>query len=196
MGLNGRTNMIEVEIKAKVKSFQKIKAILTRKGAKLIESVKQLDIIFGHPKFLDSENKVIEGGLIARIRQENNQKVLEFKEISRKKGGIELKFEIGDIKTIEDFLNKLDFKEAFTVEKIRETYSYKEFTICLDTVKGLGKFIEIEKIVRSPKQKEATRKGCLQLLGEIAIGCQEEKRKYGDLIQDRINRAKRHKGRK
>jgi len=180
--------MIEVEIKARVNDFNNIKETLDEKGAKFIKSVDQTDKIFGLSKFLDSENKVVEGGIIARIREKEGKKILEFKEISRQKGGIELKFEISDIDSIKKFLSKLDFKEAFTVKKTRELYSYKNFTICLDIVYQLGKYIEIEKMVVTLDEKEKTRDDCLNLLKELAPISEIENRKYGDIIQEMINK--------
>jgi len=179
--------MIEVEVKARINGFESIKKALSEKGAQFIKSSDEIDIIFGIPKHLDSDHKVIEGGIIARIRQKDGKKILEFKEISREKGGVELKCEIGDIELIKKFLGKLDFEQAFTIKKLRETYSYNSFVICLDDVAQLGTFIEIEKIVNSPDEKDAARKACFELLNELLPNAEIENKKYGDLMQDIIN---------
>ncbi len=178
---------IEVEIKAKVNDFTEIKKTLDEIGANFIKSETQIDKIFGAAKFLDSEHKIIEGGIVARIREVDSKKTLEFKEILREKGGIELSCGVPSIELAEKILKKLDFEEAFTIEKSRESYLYKDFTVCLDKVEQLGNFIEIEKLINDESKADEARKECLDLLEIMAPGSKIENRKYGDLMQDIIN---------
>ncbi len=76
--------MIEVEIRSKINNIRKTKKSLQKIKAKFIKKERQIDKIFGAEKFLDSENKITEGGIVARIRQVNGTIRLEFKEILRK----------------------------------------------------------------------------------------------------------------
>jgi len=180
---------LEVEIRAKVNDFTEIKKALEKIRADFIKSETQTDRVFGASKFLDSDNMIIEGGLSARIREVDGKRTLEFKEILREKGGMELSCEVSSSELAEELLKKLDFEEAFTIKKLRESYSYKDFTICLDRLEQLGNFIEIEKIT-SPDKMEKEKKECLNLLNTIAPGAKIETRKYGDLIQELINQKK------
>ena len=182
---------IEVEIRAKVNAFTEIKKALNKTGAGFIKTEKQIDRIFGAAKFLDSNNMMIEGGIVARIREVDDKKTLEFKEISREKGGIELNCQVANVELAEKLLKKFDFEEAFAIKKSRESYSYKEFIICLDTVEQLGNFIEIEKMVSAEEEKEKAKEDCLGLLNVLAPDSQIEKRKYGDLMQEIINQQKK-----
>ena len=179
--------MIEVEVRARVDSFRKIRESLVEK-ARFMGSTHQADTIFGHPKFLDSESKVIEGGVVSRIRESGDRKVLEFKEISRGSGGLELKHEITDPGKIREFLEKLGFQEAFVINKVRETYLYRDFLVCLDTVERLGQFIEVEKAVAGEQEAGEAWKQCFDVLKEIFPEAEVEHRKYGDMMQDLINR--------
>ncbi|MBW2996044.1 class IV adenylate cyclase [Candidatus Woesearchaeota archaeon] len=181
--------MIEVEIKARISNVDDIKKKLNQIRAKFLKTEKQIDKVFGHPRFLDSEKKIIEGGFVARIRVVDDNHTLEFKEILRQNGGVEIKSELKDLNTGVEFLNKLNFKEKFTVSKSRDHYSYNNFAICLDNVKQLGNFIEIEKIVTSSEEKENARKRCLDLLNTLAPNSEIEDKKYGDLIQEKINKG-------
>jgi len=180
--------MIEVEIRAKVDNFDNIKKKLEEMKAVHQKSVHQIDKIFGHPMFLDSKNMIIEGGIVPRIRSVNNKCLLEFKEICRTSGGIELKSELSNIDLGIIFLNKLGFKEAFTIDKKRESYKYKNFVIDLDNVDKLGNFIEIERIVNLPEEKESARQECINLLALISPNSKIENKKYGDLMQELINK--------
>lgn len=179
---------IEVEIRAKVNCFDEIKKVLEKIGASFRKSEKQIDKIFGAAKFLDSEHKIMEGGIVARIREIDGKSTLEFKEILRGKGGIELNCPIANIEIGEKMLKKLDFEESFVIKKNREIYSYNGFAICLDEVEQLGNFIEIEKEITSEEKIDETRKECLDLLEKIAPGSKIENRKYGDLMQEIINK--------
>jgi adenylate cyclase class 2 len=180
--------MIEVEVKARPKDFNSIKQRLNRIGAKFVRNEKQTDRIFGNDMFLDDEHKVIEGGILARIRSINNNKTLEFKEVVRRGGGIEIKSNLADINMGLNLLRKLKFDEAFSVSKLREKYSHKDLTICLDSVTGLGRFIEIEKMIENDGDKDRARRECLDLLKLLAPDSEIEERKYGDLIQEQINK--------
>lgn len=182
--------MIEVEIRARIDNIEEIKNKLTEIDAEFIKTEKQIDRVFGHSQFLDSNNFVIEGGLSARIRQVDNKVSLDFKEILRKSGGIEISSGLASVDAGLRFLKKLKFEEAFTVSKSRENYSYKNLIICLDDVEFLGKFIEIEKTVELSEDKGKAREECLALLNKIGPNLKIENRKYGDLMQEIINKNK------
>ncbi len=179
---------IEVEIRARVEVFDEIKKALREMDADFVKKETQIDRIFGSDKFLDSNNMIIEGGLSARIREVDGKSKLEFKEILREKSrGIELSCDVPNTETAVRMLKKLDFEEAFTVKKDRETYFYDGFTICLDKVKELGNFIEIEKMTNSEEKTKDIKQECLNLLKKLSPEAEMENRKYGDLMQEMIN---------
>lgn len=180
--------MIEVEIRARIEDVEKIKNELKNIGAKFIKVEKQIDRIFGHPMFLDEDKMITEGGLSVRIREVGDKKTLEFKEILRTGGGIEIKSELSSVDVGLKFLNKLEFKEAFTISKSREIYSYKNFTVCLDKVDRIGEFIEIEKMVEIFENVNKAREECVKLLKILFPNFQIENRKYGDLMQEILNK--------
>lgn len=179
--------MIEVEVRAKVSNPSEIKKGLDKINAKFLRKEKQVDRVFLHPVFLDSQKKVLEKGFSARIREIDDKITLEFKEIVRKGGGVELKSELKDLNAGLRLLKGLGWNEAFTVAKSREVYSYKDFEICLDNVEKLGSFIEVEKTLTSSEEKENARKECLDLLSSIYPNFIIEDSKYGDLMVDFIN---------
>lgn len=181
---------IEVEIRAKVNSFDKIKERLKEIEANFIKLERQMDKIFGAKKFLDSEHKIVEGGIVARIREIDDKRNLEFKEISREKGGIELSCEVPNVEMAEKMLKKLDFEESFTVKKTREIYSYQDFEVCLDQVEQLGNFVEIEKMLNLKEEMDNAKEECINLLKKISPDAEITNAKYGDMMQDIINKNK------
>jgi len=183
-------NMIEIEIRAKIENPEKIKVDLEKLGAKFIKSQKQIDRIFGHKQFLDENNMIIEGGLSARIRTIDNVSILEFKEISREKGGMEIVSNLSDANIGIAFLTKLGFEEAFTIAKQRNFYSYENLEIAVDDVEQLGYFIEVEKMIDYDDDKDTAKRECEDFLKKLGENLVVEKRKYGDLMQEMINQNK------
>lgn len=181
--------MIEVEIRAKINNKSEVQDKLKEIGAILEKSVHQVDRIFGHEMFLDENKMIIEGGLSARIRQVGQNAWLEFKEISRNKGaGIEIKANLDNMEEGLRFFEKLGFKEAFSINKQREVYSLNGFEICLDDVEQLGSFIEIEKAVLNQDETALVKEECLGLLEKVALESEVTNEKYGDLMQEILNK--------
>ena len=181
--------MIEVEIRAKINNKVDAQNKLKEIGAVLEKSVHQEDRVFGHEMFLDENKMIIEGGLSARIRQVGQDTWLEFKEISRNRGaGIEIKANLDNIEEGLRFFEKLGFKQAFFVNKQREVYSLNGFEVCLDDVEQLGSFIDVEKAVASQDETERAKQECLSLLEKIAPESEITNKKYGDLMQEILNK--------
>jgi predicted adenylyl cyclase CyaB len=178
--------MLEVEVRARVQDFGKIKEILHEK-ARFLGHSHQVDRTFGNPKFLDSEHKIIEGGIVARIREEGEKRLLEFKQIKRSGAAIEIKHDISHSEPITEFLESLGFQEGFSIRKFRDSYLYRDFHVCLDTVEQLGNFIEVEKVVGSEQEAGEVWKQCFEMLKELAPDSETEHRKYGDMMQELVN---------
>jgi len=179
--------MIEVEIRARIKDGDELRKKLEEIGAIFDKTEKQVDRIFGNSMFLNSDNMIIEGGLSARIREIGDKKTLEFKEILRQKGGMEIESVLDNVEIGLKFLEKLKFKESFTISKSREIYFYNDLMICLDSVVSLGEFIEIEKMIDSSGDEKKAREECVDLLNILSPVAEIENKKYGDLMQEILN---------
>lgn len=182
--------MIEIEIRARIDDPDEIKKRLTEIGATSSGSKRQIDRVFGHRQFLDENNMIIEGGLSARIRTIDNDSALEFKEISREKGGMEIVSKLSNANIGIEFLGKLGFEEAFTVAKQRDFYACDGFEIAVDDVEKLGHFIEIEKMIGYTEDKDVAKQECMAFLKRLGENLVVEKRKYGDLMQEILNQNK------
>lgn len=182
--------MIEIEIKARIKSLSSTKSKILSLGAELISKDKQVDKIFGRQKDLDDDSKVIEGRFSARLRQKDDKILVEFKEINRSGVGMEFSSPVVSLNRGISFLQKLDYKEAFTVSKTRELFNLDGFEIALDEVDKLGLFIEIEQQVKDGKDRDKKLNECKQLLTKIDTEALIVDEKYGDLMQELINQEK------
>ena len=179
--------MIEVEIRAKIEDINLTRGKILSLDAKHIKTEKQTDKIFGRPDDLDENHKIIEGHFSARVRQKADKILVEFKEIRRTGAGLEFSSSVPRIEDGTYLLEKLGFKEAFTVSKTRELYKLGEFEICLDQVDKLGNYIEIEHSAKDGNQKEKAIEECENLLFKIDQKVIVEPQKYGDLMQELIN---------
>lgn len=180
--------MIEVEIRAKVVDLGQVKNELQKIGVEFVKQEKQTDHIFGREKDLDGEHKIIEGRFVARIREKGEKKLIEFKEINRNGVGMEFSSPLANTESGFNFLAKLDFNKSFSIVKNREIYKYQNFEICLDNVEQLGCFIEIECSSHDNGDKSEEIKKCQNLMNLIAPNAILESKKYGDLMQELINK--------
>ena len=97
--------MIEVEVRARLIHPQKLKQELEKRNAKFINVLNQRDFNYAFEK---PGEHVKEGGILARVREENENIRLEFKEILREKGaGIDIGANISDTELGKRLFSKL-----------------------------------------------------------------------------------------
>lgn len=135
--------MIEVELKFRVDSLQKVKERLISLGARLLRSGEEVDIYLQHPcRDFGRTDEAL------RVRFLNDKVTLTYKGpryYSAGKARVESNVVVeGDVV---ELLRNLGFKEFARLEKRREVYLLEEFAVYLDEVKGLGNFVEVELVV-------------------------------------------------
>ena len=130
--------MMEVEIKARANENS---LDFVRKHMGRPEILHQRDIYYEHPckSYAESDEAV-------RIRHQNGKIFLTYKGPkidSTTKTREEIEFPVPE--DAELFLEKLGFVRKAEVIKERRLYHYEGMEVCVDHVRGLGVFIEIEK---------------------------------------------------
>ena len=185
--------MFEVEVKARISNYSSAITTLDNIGAIYLQDESHNDQVFGLAKQFPPSD----GGIIARIREQQTWKrrekgkrsaksVLEFKEIYRSKGGLEIPFEIdGETDPYIFFLEKLGFKLMFTVQKQRTLFQYDECEVAIDAVEDLGIFAEVE--IRTPEEKklEVAQIKCSNILDHLFPDGEVVYQKYGDMIWEK-----------
>ncbi len=73
-------------------------------------------------------------------------------------------------------LDGLGFEPAATVEKRREYWSFDGFTVSLDTVDGLGEFVEIEREVETEDAIDTTRDAAVDALERLGLDAADQVR--------------------
>ena len=77
---------------------------------------------------------------------------------------------VGDRAVMEQLLGALGYRPAFTVDKTRREFRLEGVTLCLDTVEGLGEFLELETLAEDGAAREAQVARLLGLLDRLGVG--------------------------
>lgn len=89
----------------------------------------------------------------------------------------EYETKIDDLSQFKKILDVLNFKSVVKVDKVRKTWIYKDYEIAIDSVKGLGNFVEIEYIGGEEKvDPEKITEEMVNFLKKV--GCGKIKRNY------------------
>ena len=133
--------MIEVEVKAKIDSFEEMEKRLENLGALKSKKEFQEDIYFASPivDFAQTDEAL-------RIRTTNNNIFITYKGPKLNKDAKtrkEVEMSIESAGKAKDIFEEIGFKEVRTVRKNRQYYTYENFEISLDDVEGLNHYMEI-----------------------------------------------------
>jgi adenylate cyclase class 2 len=135
--------ILEVEIKAYCDNPSEIRKKLEKIGADYIETRNEQDIYFSHPA---RDFGITDEAL--RLRFVNGKGKVTYKgpKLSMEtKARIEHETGIEDIEVFSQILDALGFTRSGEIKKVRELYVLKDMEITLDSIEGLGEFVEIEK---------------------------------------------------
>ncbi len=141
--------MKNIEIKAKTRNPERIRNILKRENANKIDILKQKDTYFN-----SSISRL-------KLREINNEKfvLIQYERADKKKAKVS-NYSIYKTNSPDQLkkclIQSLGIK--IIVEKIREIYQIENTRIHLDTVKGLGTFIELETVVKYDSQMDTFHK--------------------------------------
>lgn len=135
----------EIEVKAKVKDLVVVKTKLEELGCTFSEPVIQDDTIFVN--FAGDFTKFVPGTNFLRIRKAKGKVLFTLKQPQKNElDCIEKEVEISDAGQFRGALELMGYHEAVQVYKTRTKTRFNDMEICLDDVKGLGSFVEVEKI--------------------------------------------------
>lgn len=178
--------MNEVEIKFRIDNIEQLKENLKYNKCIFSEQLKQKDIIF-LPNINDTDSG--EGKIFVRIREVNG--IVEINLKKQSNIGFmskEIEFEVNDFFKAQDFLETLGLTEWVTVEKKRVTTKYNGFNICIDEVKKLGSFVEIEIITEEDNILQYEEK-IINVATKLGIDTNNRINDYYDSMIDKLNRS-------
>lgn len=157
---------LEIEMKFRVDGFADIEKKLSR-GSDPHEDV-ETDTYYAHPcRDFKSTGEAL------RIRSKDDSEYVLCYKSGKNAGGVKSKREIEipvegkDVAQLHDIFYALGFTESITVEKWRRSYFRTaagfDVTVCLDDVKDLGEFVEVEIVC-----EEENRVGAERVVRQVA----------------------------
>ncbi|MGM0370875.1 MAG: class IV adenylate cyclase [Halobacteriota archaeon] len=137
--------MYEVEMKVQA-AHEPVRAALEREGARSLGRVEQVDVYFDAPhRDFAARDEAL------RLREETDPEgtitALTYKGPkvdATSKTRQEFETTVGSREKMQAALSALGFEPAATVEKTRERFELDGIVVSLDTVSGLGQFVEAE----------------------------------------------------
>ena len=148
----------EIEVKARVSDLEVLAKKLENMGVVLSEPIIQNDQTFIDESY-GSYDKFQPGRNILRIRENNGKFIFTIKQsLSNELNSIERETEIAEPEEFREALLLMGYKPAVEIHKVRRKAKYKDYEICLDEVKGLGSFVEVEKITDEKNADEVQNK--------------------------------------
>lgn len=159
--------MYEVELKLRA-AHDPLRERLDAIGAEPAGTVTQVDTYYDHPvrEFAETDEAL-------RVRRETDSDGERAKvtykgplvdEVSKTREELETGVADGD--TMAAIVESVGFDPAATVEKERERFRHGEYTITLDSVEGLGEFVEVE---TEAEEIEPARAGATELLEALGL---------------------------
>ena len=166
----------EVELKVRA-AHEPVREALTERGAARVAHVEQRDTYYDAP-----DRNFAETDEALRIRRERDLST-DADETTRitYKGPLvddtsktrqEAETTVGDDETADAILRGLGYEPAATVTKDREQFAVDAYHVTLDTVEGLGEFVEIDREVT--EHLDAAREEAARLLRELGLDPDEQ----------------------
>ena len=177
--------MIEVEVKAKINSFDEMRKKLDEIGAIKTKTEHQEDRYFNSPvkDFAQTDEAL-------RIREtksdEKHNLFITYKgpKIDAKsKTRQEVEMEIEDAEKCSKIFKFLGFNEVRTVIKEREYYSYENYEISLDNVHGLNPYMEIEISLEDDSDYIKAQESIFELFEKLEVRDGFERTSYLELLE-------------
>ncbi|HSX31685.1 MAG TPA: class IV adenylate cyclase [Candidatus Saccharimonadales bacterium] len=175
--------MIEIERKFRL-SPDKKKAIEEEVQAKYgpIKPVRQTDEVF--LQGMDSFATFKQGMPITRLRTAAGVTTLAYKRRLNDGGDmLEHELVVSSSDTMRAILSEMDYRPVTKVDKIRIEVKVSAMAIALDTVDGLGDFLEIEVMAKDESGLEATEHQIMVAAAEFGLTEADlEPRKYDHMV--------------
>lgn len=177
--------MIEVEVKYWSPGKEKVEKALTRLGAKMVFSGSMEDTYFIHPtRDFGRTDEAL------RLREVERGAELTYKgprmPSATGKSREEITVNVGDPLATKRIVERLGFREGHVVSKKRDSYMYDKLRIELDSVEGLGEFVELEVLTESPERTEMLLGSAIQELGLEKL----EPLTYLELLLNKVDSGK------
>ncbi|MDO5859272.1 class IV adenylate cyclase [Methanobrevibacter sp.] len=177
--------MIEVEVKAKINSFDEIEEKLAQIGARKTKNEFQEDIYFNSPVVDFAET---DEALRIRTTKQNNETNIFItykgpKIDKSSKTRKEIEMGIANSSQCSDIFEAIGFRKVRTVRKNRQYFTYENFEISLDDIEGLDPYMEIEIALEDGEDYSEAQKSIFKLFEKLGITDGFERTSYLELLE-------------
>ena len=178
--------MIEVEVKAKINSFEEMREKLNKINAIKVKTEHQEDRYYNSPvkDFAQTDEAL-------RIRETKSEDkhdlFITYKgpKIDKKsKTREEYEMKIEDAEKCKNIFESLGFNEVRTVIKNRDYYKYENFEISLDDVEGLEPYMEIEISLDDGSDYSKAQEDIFKLFEKLGVTDGFERTSYLELLEE------------
>jgi adenylate cyclase class 2 len=157
----------EIEVKAKIESFEEIQSKLTDLGCVFSEPQIQKDRVY-LDNSIEFPDKTV-GTLYLRIRNSNGKNIFTLKkQLATEAENLEKELVINDPEKCNDILKLMGYHEVLQISKTRIKCKFNEMKICLDQVDRLGAFVEVEKMT-TENDTEKVKKELFEFLEILGV---------------------------
>jgi adenylate cyclase class 2 len=175
--------MLEIEVKSPCDDLQAVERKVGGLGGAFKKELKQTDVYLAHPcrDFARTDEAL-------RLRQENERFVLYYKgpKLDREtKTREELSTPVPDPASLLLVLQRLGFRIVTEVRKTRKVYELRGVEVALDSVEGLGSFVELEV---QGSDVEKGKRMLFDLMAELGLE-RTVRSSYLELLLEKSNKA-------
>jgi len=181
---------LELELKAPA-HLGRVEARLKELGASLIDVVDEVDVYLQHPcRDFTSTDEAL------RLRRQGGLTTLTYKgprlsSTGQVKARDEVEVSVSSFEAALEVLERLGFRKVAEVVKRRRVYELNGFKVYLDSVEGLGSFVEVE-CRSSPEELEKARSSIFKLAKQLGIEVEKAlDASYLEMYLERVGRAPR-----
>lgn len=168
--------MREIEIKAKITSAQSIIDVLAEQNVAVTEPVTQHDRVYGQIGVDDtSDNTAAWLRIRSETKQGSTKHIFTLKRsVTNQMDSIEHETEIADPVELEAIIGQLSFSLYSDLVKTRQKAHMGDIEICIDSVDGLGSFVEVEKMTDESVDYDAVVGDLWQVFERLGVQPEDE----------------------
>ncbi|MBI2409694.1 class IV adenylate cyclase [Candidatus Kaiserbacteria bacterium] len=156
----------EIEVKARVRDAEAVVAKLADLGCALSEPITQDDFVYNKIGVDPKDHS--HGTPVLRIRVQGERTIFTLKKNrSNELDCIEKEIDVSDKDILADIFELLGYEKTIEVHKMRRKGAINGYEVCLDEVRDLGTFIEVEKM--SDEDGAVVQKELFDFLAQFGI---------------------------
>ena len=184
--------MREIEIKVRLQDKKGLLAALAAKGVALGEPVHQCDQVFGLPGEAGGDGNTAPWLRVrteTRGQGENETKRTLFtlkRSVTGQLDSIERETEVGDPDVMIAIVKELGFVPFSDISKTRQTSKLNDMEVCVDSVEGLGDFMELEQLADENADPAAITDDLWHIMAELGISRQDEVTDGYDILMRKL----------